>query len=50
MESWGDDSIQGLTVTTERYGFKEQVTMRGVCPNGQGAIKDIAKKVKLLYL
>jgi len=47
VESWGDESVQGLTVTVDRYGFKEKVTMRGVAPSGQGAIREIAQKMKL---
>lgn len=45
IERWGDDSSPGLSVTVERFGFKETVIMRGVAPNGQGALKEMAKEV-----
>jgi len=45
-ESWGDDAGPGLVVTVDRYGYKEKITMKGVCPNGYGALKEIAKKLK----
>lgn len=46
VESWGDDSVQGLKVITTRFGYKEEVVMKGVAPKGKGAIKDMAKRMK----
>jgi RNA polymerase subunit RPABC4/transcription elongation factor Spt4 len=45
VERWGDDATPGLTVTVDRYGFKQTVVMRGVAPNGAGALRDIAARV-----
>ena len=46
VESWGDPSAPGLLVTVNRYGIQEQVLMKGVCPNGRNALKEIAKKMR----
>lgn len=46
VESWDEDNTPGLLVTVKRYGYKENVKMKGVGPNGFGAIKEIAKKIK----
>jgi len=46
VESWGDENAPGLSVITERYGFKQKVVMKGVAPNGQGAIKEMVKRMK----
>lgn len=46
VERWGDESSPGLVVITNRYGFQEKVVMRGVCPNGTGAFKELAKRLK----
>ena len=45
-ESYGDTDAPGLVMTIERFGFKENVVMKGVCPNGTGPLKDIAKRMK----
>jgi len=45
IESW-EDNVPGLIVTVNRYGYKEKVIMKGVCPNGYGALKEMAKKLK----
>jgi len=47
VENWSGEAADGLVVTVERFGMKEKVTMKGVCPAGQGALKDIAKKLQL---
>lgn len=44
-ESWGDSTGLGLVVTVNRYGEKEEVKMKGVSPNGYGALEQIAKKL-----
>ncbi len=46
VERWGDESLPGLVVTVSHFGFQEKVVMRGVAPNGQGALKDIEKRMK----
>jgi len=47
VESWGDDGIpNGLVIVTTRFGFKDKVIMKGVAPNGVGAIQDILRKMK----
>jgi len=46
VEKWGDDSLPGLTVITNRFGYKEKVVMRGVSPSGQGAVKELQKRMK----
>lgn len=47
VQSWsGEDEPGGLVVKTKRYGFEETVVMKGVCPNGMGALKEIVKRVK----
>jgi hypothetical protein len=45
VEKWGDEPGATLMVTLQRYGHKEKVAMRGVAPNGHGAIREIAKRV-----
>lgn len=46
VERWGDESMPGLVVTINRFGIQEKVTMKGVCPSGQGALKEMAKRMK----
>lgn len=46
VESYGEDG-QGLVLTMTRYGFQEKVTLKGVCPNGKGYIKEIMNRMKL---
>jgi len=46
VESWGNENLPGLIVTTNRFGINEKVVMKGVSPNGLGALKEIAKKMK----
>ncbi|MBE0681704.1 MAG: zinc ribbon domain-containing protein [Anaerolineales bacterium] len=46
VERWGEENSPGLTVTVNRFGFNEKVVMKGVSPNGQGAIKEMAKRMK----
>lgn len=46
VERLVDESLPGLVVTVNRYGLREKVVMKGVSPNGQGALKDIAKRLK----
>ncbi len=46
VENWGDENLNGLAVTVERFGFKEKVVMKGVCPNGLGSLKEMAKHMK----
>lgn len=43
---WGDESTPGLVLTLNRFGIKEKVVMIGVCPSGEGFIKDLAKRMK----
>ena len=43
VETWGGDT-EGLKMQVNRYGYLEQVVMKGVCPNGQGALQEIARK------
>jgi len=45
VESW-DEEAPGIVVTIKRYGFNEQVILRGVCPKGFGALKEINKNLK----
>jgi hypothetical protein len=45
-ESWGDYSGSGLLVKVKRYGFTDEVTVKGVSPSGRGALKDIGKRLK----
>lgn len=45
VESW-EDNIPGLVVTVSRFGDEEKVLMKGVCPKGNGALKELAKKLK----
>jgi hypothetical protein len=47
VESWGDDGISGgLIIKTMRFGFEDKVVMKGVAPNGVGAIKEIISRMK----
>jgi hypothetical protein len=46
VEKWGDEPTPTLTVTVERYGYKEKTAMKSVAPNGYGAIREIAKRVR----
>lgn len=46
VERWNDESLPGLVVTVNRFGFKEKVVMKGVAPSGQGALKELAKRMK----
>jgi hypothetical protein len=46
VERWGDESLPGLVMTVSRFGFQEKVVMKGVSPSGQGALKDMAKRMK----
>jgi hypothetical protein len=46
VERWGEESSPGLLVTVDRYGFKEQVLMKGVSPNGRNVLKEMGKKLK----
>ena len=49
VESW-DDTVPGLVVTVRQFGFREQVTVIGVSPNGTGALRKIIEKVKGLRI
>jgi len=46
VERWGEESVPGIIISVTRYGFKEDVVMKGVCPNGQGALKELKKRMK----
>lgn len=46
IERWGDESLPGLVVTVNRFGYQEKVIMKGVCPNGQGAVRELAKRTR----
>lgn len=46
VERYGEEATPGLVIVTERYGFREKVVMKGVCPNGTGAFKELAKRMK----
>lgn len=47
VESWGDDGLStGLVVTVDRYGYADKVTMKGVAPNGKGALQEVIKRMK----
>lgn len=46
VERWEDESLPGLVVTVNRFGAQEKVVMKGVCPNGQGALKELAKRMR----
>jgi len=35
-----------LVIKTMRFGFEDKVVMKGVAPNGVGAIREIIKKMK----
>lgn len=46
VEEWGEGTTPGLVVTVDRFGIKQKVTMKGVAPVGQGALKELAKRMK----
>ena len=47
VESWGEDGLStGLVVTVKKYGYEDKVTMKGVAPNGIGALQEIVKRMK----
>jgi len=46
VERWGEESSPGLLVTVDRYGFKEQVLMKGVSPNGRNVLKEMGRKLR----
>jgi hypothetical protein len=46
VERWGDEHLPGLVVTLNRFGYKEDVVMKGVAPNGPGVIKEMAKRMR----
>lgn len=45
IESWGDEAPNGLRMAVERFGFRETAVMKGVGPNGKGALKTLAKRM-----
>jgi hypothetical protein len=49
VESYsGQDGLSSaLVVKTKRYGFEEEVIMKGVAPSGPGAIREIMKRMSL---
>ncbi|HOE71190.1 MAG TPA: zinc ribbon domain-containing protein [Brevefilum sp.] len=50
IESWADDGLTPvLLIKTKRFGFEETVRMKGVAPNGVGAIREIIKKMKYKF-
>ncbi len=46
VERWGDENLPGLVVTVNRFGIQEKVVMKGVSPSGQGALKDLARRMR----
>lgn len=46
IERWSDDGSPGLAITVKRFGYEDSVVMKGVCPNGQGALQEMAKKLR----
>ena len=46
VEKWGDEPTPTLMVTVERYGYTQKTAMKGVEPNGRGAIQDIGKRLR----
>lgn len=47
VEKWGDEITPTLIVKRKEYGIVEEIEMKGVCPNGNGALVNIAKKLSL---
>ncbi len=45
VQNWSGE--EGLLVTTNQYGYKEKVYMKGVTPNGKKFIRDTIKSLKL---
>ena len=45
VEKYGDDVEPGLVITSDRYGYREKVTMKGVAPNGPGALNELTKRM-----
>jgi hypothetical protein len=50
MESWNDGTPGGLKMRISRFGIEETVLMKGVCPNGQGGIAEIGKRLARIGL
>ena len=47
VENWGQDELSpGLVVTTKKYGYEQKTIMKGVAPNGKGALLEIIKRMK----
>jgi hypothetical protein len=46
VERWGDESLPGLVVTVKQFGIEQKIVMAGVCPAGQGALKELAKRMR----
>jgi len=47
IESWGNDGLTPvIMIKTKSFGFEDKVKMKGVAPNGVGAIKEIIKRMK----
>lgn len=49
VESWDSDGSPGLVITTKQHGFQEKVVMKGVSPNGLGALKEIGKGLSFRF-
>lgn len=47
MESFDLDIIGGLIMTTNQYGFDQQVAMIGVSPKGLGFMQEIKSRLKI---
>jgi hypothetical protein len=46
VENWGGAAVSGLVIKVTRYGMVDEVVMKGVCPNGYGALKRMGKSLK----
>jgi hypothetical protein len=46
VERWHDESLPGLVVKVNRFGFQEKVVMKGVSPSGQGALRELGKRMR----
>jgi hypothetical protein len=47
VENYDSDTSGGLVIKTKRYGFEDEVVVKGVCPKGKGFIKEIKSRMKL---
>lgn len=48
VEQWGEEAGPSLVVSVKRWGSTEKVTMKGVAPNGNGALAELSKKLNMV--